>query len=138
MGYELLSCLLHGKENPTYYNDTPIEAGDILVGEEMIKTFITDFSYDNYKKNVFNKDELLALFKNEQNTYYQLQVFRVLLAILNLRNKIVDDPLLKYIDEQFHVENDYIFYLDLNKYDIVPDFVKPKCLEFLTKEKVLE
>jgi len=87
--------------------------------------------------NVFNKDELIALFKTEQNTYYQLQVFRVLLAILNLRSKIVDDPLLKYIDEQFHVENDYIFYLDLNKYDIVPDFVKPKCTEFLIKEKVL-
>jgi ABC-type dipeptide/oligopeptide/nickel transport system ATPase subunit len=137
MGYNLLSCLLHGKENPTYYNGSPIKSEDILAGEELVKTFISEFSYSKFKKNVFNKDELIALYKTEQNTYYQLQVFRVILTVLNLRSKIVDDPLLKYIDEQFHVENDYIFYLDLNKYDIVPDFVKPKCIEFLTKEKVL-
>ena len=54
---------------------------------------------------------------------------------MKLRSKIDDDPLLKYIDEQFHVENDYIFYLDLNKYDIVPSFVMPKCEEFLHSQK---
>ncbi|MBK5279350.1 MAG: AAA family ATPase [Bacteroidia bacterium] len=137
MGYNLLSCLLHGKANPSFANDSPIEPGDILAGEGLIKTYFTDFSYASYRNDVFTKDELIALYKTESNTYYQLQVFRVILAVLNLRGKIVDDPLLKYIDEQFHVENDYIFYLDLNKYDIVPDFVKPKCIEFLTKEKVL-
>jgi hypothetical protein len=137
MGYDLLSCLLHGKENPTYADETPIGAADVLAGEELIKTYIADFSYPIYQKTVFAKDALVALYKGEQNTYYQLQVFRVILAVLGLRKKITDDPLLKYIDEQFHVENDYIFYLDLNKYDIVPDFVKPKCIEFLTKEKVL-
>ena len=137
MGYDLLSCLLHGKENPTYADETPIGAADVLAGEELIKTYIADFSYPIYQKAVFAKDALVALYKGEQNTYYQLQVFRVILAVLGLRKKITDDPLLKYIDEQFHVENDYIFYLDLNKYDIVPDFVTPKCIEFLTKEKVL-
>ena len=50
--------------------------------------------------------------------------------------KITDDPLLKYIDEQFHVENDYMFSLDLMKFDIVPDFVIPKCTEFLAKEHI--
>jgi len=137
MGYNLLSCLLHGKENPTFYDESPIGAADILAGEDLIKTYFADFSYPSYKTTVFDKDALIELYKGEQNTYYQLQVFRVLLAVLGLRNKITDDPLLKYIDEQFHVENDYIFYLDLNKYDIVPDFVKPKCFEFLTKEKAL-
>lgn len=137
MGYNLLSCLLHGKDCPTYLDLSPIASADILAGEELIKTYISDFAYTTFKNTVFSKDELIASYKTEQNTYYQLQVFRVILAVLNLRSKIVDDPLLKYIDEQFHVENDYIFYLDLNKYDIVPDFVKPKCIEFLTKEKVI-
>jgi energy-coupling factor transporter ATP-binding protein EcfA2 len=137
MGYNLLSCLLHGKENPTFIDGSPINSADISVGEDLIKTYIEDFSYPLYKKSVFSKDELIALYKNEHNTYYQLQVFRVILAVLDLRSKIIDDPLLKYIDEQFHIENDYIFYLDLNKYDIVPDFVKPKCIEFLMKENVI-
>jgi len=137
MGYNLLSCLLHGKENPTFYDDLPIGAADIQAGEGLIKNYIADFSYPIYKDTIFKKDALVTLYKGEPNTYFQLQVFRVILAVLDLRKKISDDPLLKYIDEQFHVENDYIYYLDLNKYDIVPDFVKPKCIEFLTKEKVL-
>jgi hypothetical protein len=61
----------------------------------------------------------------------------VLLEVLALRLKIQDDALLKYIDEQFHVENDYMFSLDLMKYDLVPDFVIPKCLEFLKKEGLI-
>ena len=57
--------------------------------------------------------------------------------MLHLKSKISDDALMKYIDEQFHVENDYMFTLDLEKYDTVPDFVIPKCLEFLRKESLI-
>ena len=74
---------------------------------------------------------------DETNSYYRLQAFRVLLAVLNLRSKISDDTLMKYIDEQFHVENDYMFTLDFVKYDTVPDFVILKCLEFLRKESLI-
>ena len=78
------------------------------------------------------------MFESETNSYFRLQVFRVLLALTDLRSKLSDDPLLKYIDEQFHIENDYIFSLDFNKYDIVPDFVIPKCFEFLRAEGILK
>ena len=54
--------------------------------------------------------------------------------INNLRSKI-SDPMLKYIDEQFHVENDYVFYLDFFKYNTVPSYILPKCTEFLQKDK---
>ena len=48
-----------------------------------------------------------------------------------------NDSLVKYIDEQFHVENDSIYYLNLTKYDLVPDFVIPACMQFLKTEKVI-
>ena len=137
IAYNLLSCLLHCREKPTYFDETEISAVDILLGEELIKTFIPDFTYPSYKNNIFNETNLISLFMGEQNAYFRLQVFRVLLAVTNLRSKMIDDPLLKYIDEQFHIENDYIFNLDFNKYDIVPDFVIPKCIEFLKKEHVI-
>ena len=82
---------------------------------------------------MFTKEYLLKLFDEEKNPYFRLQVFRVLISELDLRTKI-DDPLLKYIDEQFHPENDYMFYLDFMKYDIVPDFVTSKCIDYLRKE----
>jgi len=80
------------------------------------------------------KEPLLRIIANDPNSYFRLQAFRVLLQVLNLKSKIADDALMKYIDEQFHVENDYIFTLDYVKYDTVPDFVIPRCLEFLKKE----
>ncbi len=135
LSYNLLSCLLKGKQNPTYADDIPMSSSDISKAEAFIQSYITDFTYSTYTSSVFNKADVIKLFREEKNDYYRLQVFRVLLALTNLRSKI-DDPILKYIDEQFHVENDYIFYLDFNRYNIVPDFVLPKCIEFLNKEGV--
>lgn len=136
MAYNLLSCLLKGKSSPTYKNDSPIDITNISEGERCIKNYISDFQYLNYYNLYFTRDCLIELYKAESNNYYKLQVFRVLLSIDDLRTKI-EDPLLKYIDEQFHVENDYIFYLNFDKYDIVPEFVIPKCNEFLKKENIL-
>jgi ABC-type Mn2+/Zn2+ transport system ATPase subunit len=136
VAYNLLSCLIHGKQVPTKTDDTPIGASDIVLGEEYIKKYMHDFSFDLYSKKHFEKNSILFLYKNETNNYYKLQVFRILVAVTGLRS-LIDDVLLKYIDEQFHVENDYMFYLDLNKYDVIPDFIIPKCDEFLKKKKIL-
>jgi len=56
---------------------------------------------------------------------------------LDLKTIIGDDALMKYVNEQFHIENDYIFNLDYTKYDIVPDFIIPKCDEFLKKQSLI-
>lgn len=136
LAYNLLSCLLHGKTKPTYKDDTELTIEEIKSGEEFLKEYITDFEYTNYSKNVFAKDYLLKIFNEESNSYFRLQAFRVLIEVLKLRSQI-DDPLLKYIDEQFHIENDYMFNLDFMKYDIVPDFIIPKCSEYLKREHLI-
>jgi len=136
IAYNILSCLLKGKKDITYKDEKPIEANEIILAEKYITEYLHAFKYSDYYGQYFVRSKLLELYKAETNNYYKLQVFRVLLSIDNLRAKI-EDPLLKYIDEQFHVENDYIFYLDLDKYDIIPEFVIPKCNEFLKVEKLL-
>ncbi len=136
----ILSSLLHGRVKPTYTDSkTELSIEEIKLGERLIKEYIANFEYTHYSTSVFTENNLLKSFKDEQNSYIRLQVFRVLVAVLGQRKKIKteDDPLLKYIDEQFHVENDYIFSLDLMKYDIVPDFVIPKCIEFLENEHLI-
>ncbi len=135
--YNLLSCLLHGKTKPDRKNGTELIREEIQAGEELIKHYIADFDYDAYSQNIFTKEYLLQSFCEEGNSYFRLQVFRVILGVLNLRSRINDDPLLKYIDEQFHVENDYMFNLDFMKYDIVPDFIIPNCIEYLKKENLI-
>lgn len=138
LAYNLLSCLLKGYNCPQYKDDSKIKPNDIALGEKIIKEYIDDFSYHKYLNDIFNQKILVELYKNELNNYFKLQIFRVLIEVAKLRSKIKENqPLLKYIDEQFHIENDYIFYLDLNKFDIVPDFIIPTCTEFLQTEGVL-
>jgi hypothetical protein len=114
-----------------------MEAIEVSVGEDYIKEFISDFSYKKYHNDSFTKDNLLNQFYIESNSYFKLQIFRVILAVYNLRSKIQNDSLIKYIDEQFHVENDSIYYLNLTKFDLVPDFVIPTCEQFLKDMRIL-
>ena len=135
--YNMLSCLLHGKPESELRNGTKLTSAETESGGEFIKHYIDDFNYSDYSTKVFTKDYLLKSFTEDKNPYVRLQVFRVLVEVLDLRTRIADDPLLKYIDEQFHVENDYMFSLDLLKFDIVPDFVIPKCIKFLEEEHIV-
>ncbi|MEW5786160.1 MAG: hypothetical protein AB1767_13995, partial [Bacillota bacterium] len=106
-------------------------------GERMIKSYLSDFSYALYRDKFFSRDPLVAAFQTEEVPYFRLQIFRVLIGVLDLRSKFQDDPLLKYIDEQFHVENDYLFYLDLSKFDTVPSFVIESCEAFLRANSII-
>lgn len=136
LAYNLLSCLLHAKETPTFVDETSMSVSEISDAENFIQNYIPDFNYSKYFKNVFTKSELIKLYLNEQVDYYKLQIFRIIIEFYNIRSKI-SDPILKYIDEQFHIENDYVFYLDCSKYNTVPSFIIPKCNEYLIKEKVI-
>ena len=114
-----------------------MEASKISEGEAYIKEYISDFSYRKYHNDSFTKEKLLNQYYSESNSYFKLQIFRVILEVYNLRSKIQNDPLIKYIDEQFHVENDSIYYLNLTKFDLVPDFVIPTCEQFLKDEGII-
>ena len=135
--YNLLSCLLHGRTKPAHKDGTELTGEEIRAGEKFIKQYIADFDYGSYSQDIFTEEYLLKSFCEEDNSYIRLQIFRVILSVLNLRSRVNDDPLLKYIDEQFHVENDYMFSLDFMKYDIVPEFIIPKCIDYLKKEDLI-
>jgi len=137
VSYNVISSLLHGKVKPTYRNDSEMNSSEVNEAESFIKKFISDFSYTQYSNNFFTKEGLLDQFSSEDSTYFKLQIFRVILSVCNLRSKIRNDSLIKYIDEQFHVENDSIYYLNFTKYDLVPDFVIPTCEQFLKDEGLM-
>jgi ABC-type dipeptide/oligopeptide/nickel transport system ATPase subunit len=134
--YNLISSLLKAKNPPSYADGTHMTLKEIQTAEKTIQEYISDFEYDIFLNEVFNQEALAKLYIGEQIDYFKLQIFRILLEINNLRGKI-SDPLLKYIDEQFHVENDYIFYLDFSKYNTVPSYILPKCTQFLLDEKII-
>lgn len=78
---------------------------------------------------------MIEQYENEENTYLKLQVFREYLEIKDKRDKIKDDVVLKFVDDIYHIENDYTYTLNYFKYDIVPNYILARIDVFMEKEK---
>lgn len=127
--YEILSCLIHANEirrkigNNTYINIAP---EDIALGESKIKEYIPDFDYDELKNNIYTKEGIKNLYDAETNAYLKVQLFREMNEILT-RNEVkitqMDGAWYKFIDETYHIENDYLHFLDIIKFNIVPSYI---------------
>lgn len=63
-----------------------------------------------------------------------LRVYTEMCGEARNRLKNSNNVLRKYIDELFHVENDYIYTLDIRKYDLVPDYILNAANEFMDDE----
>ena len=127
--YEILSCLIHANEikrkigNNTYIDIAP---EDIALGISKIKEYISDFDYNELKNNIYTKEGIKNLYAFETNAYLKVQLFREMNEILsNNEVKItqMDSAWYKFIDETYHIENDYLHFLDILKFNIVPSYI---------------
>jgi len=135
--YDMLSSLVHTKEYPnkqvnrdTYLRFTEEE---FERAQESIKKYIEDFDYVRTVNNYYNKEYIIKEFFKESNNYIKSQLFREYLEVSGERNNL-DNNLLKFIDEIYHIENDYIFTIDLIKFDTIPDYVMEKINEFMLEK----
>lgn len=135
--YDMLSSLVHAKNYPdkqvnrdTYLRFTQEE---FEKAQDCIRKYIEDFDYEEILNNYYNKEYIVEEFFKETNNYIKSQMFREYLEISGERNNL-DNNLLKFIDEIYHIENDYIFTIDLIKFDTIPDYIIEKINEFM-KEK---
>lgn len=127
--YEILSCLIHANEikrklgNNTYINIAP---EDIALGVSKIKEYIPDFDYDELKNTIYTKEGIKNLYDAETNAYLKVQLFREMNEILTqneVRITQMDGAWYKFIDETYHIENDYLHFLDIIKFNIVPSYI---------------
>lgn len=127
--YEILSCLIHANEikrklgNNTYIN---IASEDIALGVSKIKEYIPDFDYDELKNTIYTKEGIKNLYDAETNAYLKVQLFREMNEILTqneVRITQMDGAWYKFIDETYHIENDYLHFLDIIKFNIVPSYI---------------
>lgn len=136
--YEILSCLIHGKneiKRKIGHNEfEEMSEQDIQDGITYIRNFITEFDYHKLIDTKFNRVALINLFENEKNNYLKSQVFREYLEVSGKRNEL-DDVILKFVDEIYHIENDYMYSIDLIKYDTIPSFIIEKINIFMNAEK---
>ena len=133
--YDIISSIIHGRNLSKKYKDEfiPLSDEEIDDGNSYIRKFIKEFDGRELLNKITDKF-ILSEYQKEENNYIKLQLFRVYLELSDNRDKLKDDVLLKFVDEIYHIENDYMFSLNLIKFDIVPSYIISKIDKFMESE----
>lgn len=136
--YQILSCLVHVSPIQRKVGNEIYESMDqdeVEEGLEKIKEYISDFDFDALKENVYCIDEIKNLFWKEENNYFKVQLFREMCEIEKGKIGLAenDEGWYKFIDETYHIENDLLHYLDIMKFNIVPNYIISKVKEIVSK-----
>lgn len=130
--YDVLSSLLHLRSQP----DRPAASGggarEELSGEEIsaatqrIQEDIPGFDYDALVQELRDPAALKARFAATNVGYEKVQIFRVLSELVP--NALQgDEAFTKFVNEPFHIENEYVMQLNPRVFDAVPEYVIEAC-----------
>jgi len=125
--YQLISNLLHKRDVPI---DTSVEEAvnmsqeDIDLAEQGILDRVPEFDYVSILGRLNDSSEMIGVYGQCASDYEKLQIFRILNGAHE--NNVVK----KYINESFHIENEYICQLNPCKYELIPEFIVKECDEY--------
>lgn len=128
--YELLSSLLHGRVQPTRKlgsgEHIPLTDAEVATATAGVRRYIADFDYAKLVTESSNQDSLKARFQATDVGYEKVQIFRMLLA-LDPESFKGDEVFTKFVNETYHIENEYVMQLNPKDFDAVPEFVIAAC-----------
>lgn len=135
--YDILASLLHGRAKPSVRVDgreEPMTDADLVVGVEEIRKYISDFDYGQLLLARLSVERLHAMFNEAEAGYERLQIARMLIELDNGAGSPgkVPEALMKFINESYHVENEYLFQLNPREFDAVPEHVLTTCEELVS------
>jgi len=90
-----------------------------------ISNDLAGFSYTNILNHIADSNAMRALYGACTNGYEKLQVFRLL--GIDVENSVIQ----KFINETYHIENEFICQLDPAKFDTIPEYVIAECDKIL-------
>lgn len=136
-GYQILSNLFKKREFPEDFRIPKNEDGSsellspdaISNGINGIKELIHNLP-DCYLSllELFTNDERInELYHNSNNGYEKLQLTRLLLGAEKNENSVIR----KFINETYHIENEFIFQLNPMRYDLIPEYIVKECDKIL-------
>lgn len=99
---------------------TPEEIQDAT--NEIKTNYISDFDYDTEYQKTQDITVLKELYQNSGSNYEKLQIYRIMFNE-NSSNSVIK----KFVNEAFHIENDYLFQLNPCEYDTVPQYIIDEC-----------
>ncbi|TXI38615.1 MAG: AAA family ATPase [Nitrosomonas sp.] len=129
--YQVLSNLLHKGNDKERGIDTrepkdeednhpEMEFAKFERGCAEISSHLNGFSYPQLLNRVGDLNALRVLYTASENGYEKLQIFRL---IGDVENSVIQ----KFINETYHIENEFISQLDPAKFDTIPEYVVEEC-----------
>jgi len=128
--YNYLSSLLHCRPRPGFKEHGSLKDMDCGQAEKTaatIKEYIPDFSYDNIIAVISDKAVMLERFSAASANCDKIQLFRIFNEVHNPSGVNENVILRKFLNESFHIENEYIMQLNPRKFNIVPDYIIAEC-----------
>ncbi|MCB2216941.1 MAG: AAA family ATPase [Desulfobulbaceae bacterium] len=127
--YQVLSNVLHKRKRaidtrePKGLDDNhpEMEPAKFSNGCTIISRELGGFSYPDLLNRVTDVNLLKSLYSASANGYEKLKIFRLL--DLDVESSVIK----KFINETYHIENEFICQLDPAKFDTIPEYVVFEC-----------
>jgi ABC-type Mn2+/Zn2+ transport system ATPase subunit len=128
--YNYLANLLHARDVPilkAVAGDVAMDAQQILDAEDGIRKLIPDFNYAAVLSAIKDKAGMKRRFTEATVGYDKIQLFRIFKELHGSAAAEPDSILQKFVNESFHIENEYVMQLNPHKFDNVPEYVVLEC-----------
>ncbi len=133
--YDVLSSLLHLRDVPSSKGEkgtfVPLSKEARERAIEEIKEIIPDFDYDGLLAQLKDREVLKAKFEDTDVGYEKVQIFRIA-SELGEDATAGDAAFKKFVNETYHIENEYVMQLNPRDFDAVPDHVVRSCAALLS------
>jgi len=124
--YNYLSCLLHRKtlSKRTASGDTVMTPAEVQDAIDGVKKHIDNYDHDTMVATIMDDTKLRQIYAASASGYEKLHIYRIYHS-----DKAMDEPrtIKKFINESFHIENDYIYQLNPKEFQTVPQYVILEC-----------
>ena len=128
MGYQLLSNAFHKRAIPEKQGDgetVPMTPDEIMQGENEILESVNGFRYDEILLLLNNDSNMIHLYETGASNYDKLHYYRILFE--GKQRLVVSDVIMKFINETFHIENNFIYQVNPREYQVVPQYIIDEC-----------
>lgn len=126
--YNLLASLFKKRSVPTVQSDKgtfDMTTSEKANAQVLIQALMPDFNYDKLLAEVADDEVMKKKFLSSNVGYEKIQLFRI------IHGKHNDHVIAKFVNESYHIENEYVMQLDPYKFEYIPEYVVQECTQLL-------
>jgi energy-coupling factor transporter ATP-binding protein EcfA2 len=128
--YEVLSSLLHARAYAASKGAdgklTRLTSDEFAAGMATIQELIPDLDYAKVVKDLKDPAVVKEKFDATSVGYEKVQLFRILYTDKAMK-MVGDEVFQKFLNETYHIENEYVMQLNPREFDSVPEHIVQAC-----------